>query len=190
MGSAKVLEATVQPKHPSQRMDFAYRAVAALQSDPRLDAVAIGDVVLVSGVWYPDVDRAADLLGAAWTQELTWSEPQIRYRFETVESAGRRKQIELEPILLLEVSTPPEFIGNVIGDLSSRRGLLTGQRELDAHAMLVVAEVPLAELRGYLSTLAALTQGNGEVSATVLKYSERPPYIGPSDEPVSMALRA
>jgi hypothetical protein len=190
MGSAKVLEVTVQLKAPASGLDFASRAVAAVQGEARIDAFARFDVVVVSVVWYPDLDRAAELIGAASRDELIWGNPEIVYRYEEVQSAGRRKRLVLEPILLLEVEAPIDFIGNVIGDLMSRRGIMTGQRETDAHTFMVSAELPLAELRGYPAALLEITGSRGVVSATVLRYDERPGYIGPSDEPMSAALRA
>ena len=190
MGSAKVLEITVEPKRHEARLGFANRVVELFRSESQLDAVAKGDAVVVLGVWYPDFDRAAELIAATSEEELLWGEPQIVYRYEEVELRGKRKQIVLEPILLVEVTTPPDYIGNVIGDMMSRRGLMLGHRENDDKSITVSAEVPLAELRGYDKTLLEITGERGVVSVAVLKYLQGPPYIGPPDEPVSMALRA
>ena len=92
--------------------------------------------------------------------------------------------------MLVEVSTLPEHVGWVIGDLSARRGIVLGQRELVEGALEISAEVPLSELRGYDSVLSGITGGRGVVSVSTLKYNIAPPRVGPSDEPVSMALRA
>ena len=92
----------------------------------------------------------------------------------------------------IEVSSPPESVGNVIGDISSRRGLIYLQRELSPDMLEVTAEVPLSELRGYDSLLATITGGRGRVAVNTLRYNEAPRRVGgdPDDEPFSMALRA
>ena len=190
MGSGKCLEVTVRLKGSGAVADFAERAVAAVQEESRIDAFARFDAAVLSVVWYPDLDRAAELIGRVTSRELVWSEPEIVYRYEDVESAGRTKRIVLEPILLVEVESPRETLGTVMGDLSSRRGQLTAIRETDAGTSVVSAEVPLSELRGYSTDMLRLTEGRGIVGATLLRYVERPAFMGPSDEPVSVALRA
>lgn len=189
MGSARVLEASVRLRS-GQGEDFARRVVAAFRDVPRIDAVETLDGVVVATIWYADLDQAASMIAAISPEGVVWSEPSIRYRHETVQVGGRARQVTLEPMMLVEVSSPAEFIGNVIGDLSARRGLVMGHRELEAGAVQVSAEVPLSELRGYDLTLAQMTGSAGVVSVSTLKYNEAPRRPGPPDEPASMALRA
>ena len=113
----------------------------------------------------------------------------IEYRFETAESNGRKRDIILEPILLVEVVSPPEFIGHVIGDLSARRGWLIGQEE-NAGLITVVAEVPLSQLIRYTAELRALSNGTASASATFLKYDKCSRGLPPDGEPMAAALRA
>jgi predicted membrane GTPase involved in stress response len=146
----------------------------------RLSAEVAGDGLLISGIWEPDLDVAASLIRENFVGEVIWTKPSIRYIWEPK---------ILEPILRVEVRTPLDTLGNVIGDLSSRRGLLLGQAEMP-EGYVVSADVPLAELLGYFVSLRSLTQGKGEAAAKFIRY-ELAPWLGPDpDEPMSAALRA
>ena len=104
---------------------------------------------------------------------------------------GMRKAnpILLEPMMAVEVETPENFVGNVIGDLSSRRGMIQGQEEV-AGTMVIKAEVPLAEMFGYSTSLRSATQGRATYTMEFKHYAKVPPSGGPDDdEPASMALR-
>ena len=79
----------------------------------------------------------------------------------------------LEPIMKLEVTTPEEYTGNVIGDLNRRRGLVKGQ-ESKAAAVIVKAEVPLSEMFGYVTALRTITSGRASSSMEFSHYSEPP----------------
>jgi hypothetical protein len=189
MSSVKVLEATVRPR--TDRADeFGRYVVAAFQSDPRIDAVELLDAVLIATIWYPDLDRAAEVIAASIQTAVVWSAASIRYRHETVQSNGRVRHVTFEPMMLVETTTPQQCVGLVIGDLSSRRGLIMSCSDLSADTVEVLSEVPLSELRGYDSFLAEVTNARGVVTATVLKYNEAPPTLYPPNEPVSMVLRA
>ena len=104
---------------------------------------------------------------------------------------GMRKAnpILLEPMMAVEVETPENFMGNVIGDLSSRRGMIQGQEEV-AGTMVIKAEVPLAEMFGYSTSLRSATQGRATYTMEFKHYAKAPSPEGPDDdEPASMALR-
>ena len=79
----------------------------------------------------------------------------------------------LEPIMKVEVVTPEENMGDVVGDLNRRRGLITGMDE-NASGKVVNAEVPLAEMFGYATDLRSATQGRATYAMEFLKYSEAP----------------
>lgn len=88
---------------------------------------------------------------------------------------GMRKAnpVLLEPMMAVEVETPPEFMGNVVGDLSSRRGMVQGME--DVHGVKVIkAEVPLAEMFGYSTSLRSATQGRATYTMEFKHYSEAP----------------
>ena len=79
----------------------------------------------------------------------------------------------LEPIMAVEVETPVDFVGNVIGDLSARRGVLQGQEEV-VGTMVIKAEVPLGEMFGYSTTMRSLSQGRATYTMEFKHYAEAP----------------
>jgi elongation factor G len=91
---------------------------------------------------------------------------------------GMRKAnpVLLEPMMAVEVETPENFVGNVIGDLSSRRGMIQGQEEV-AGTMVIKAEVPLAEMFGYSTSLRSATQGRATYTMEFKHYSEAPKTV-------------
>ena len=92
------------------------------------------------------------------------------------EAAKRAKPVLLEPIFSVEVVTPDEFLGSVIGDLSSRRGRVEGQ-EPRGNALAVTAKVPLSEMFGYATDLRSNTQGRATYTMQFESYEEVPPNI-------------
>ena len=95
------------------------------------------------------------------------------------EGMRRANPVLLEPMMAVEVETPPDFTGNVIGDLSSRRGQLQGQEEV-AGTMVIKAEVPLAEMFGYSTSLRSLTQGRATYTMEFKHYAEAPKNVADS----------
>jgi len=82
----------------------------------------------------------------------------------------------LEPMMAVEVETPEEFMGNVMGDLSSRRGMVQGMEDLPT-GKVIKAEVPLAEMFGYSTTLRSLTQGRATYTMEFKHYTEAPKNV-------------
>jgi elongation factor G len=82
----------------------------------------------------------------------------------------------LEPMMKVEVETPEEYMGDVIGDLNSRRGMVQGMEDGPAGKM-VKAEVPLSEMFGYATSLRSATQGRASYSMEFAKYNEVPASI-------------
>jgi elongation factor G len=89
------------------------------------------------------------------------------------EAAKRAKPVLLEPVMAVEVVTPQEFLGDVIGDLSRRRGRVEGQ-EPRGNALAVKASVPLAEMFGYATDLRSTTQGRANYTMQFDRYEEVP----------------
>ena len=91
---------------------------------------------------------------------------------------GMRKAspILLEPMMAVEVETPEDFMGNVMGDLSSRRGMVQGMEDLPT-GKAIKAEVPLAEMFGYSTTLRSLSQGRATYTMEFKHYSEAPKNV-------------
>jgi elongation factor G len=92
------------------------------------------------------------------------------------EAAKRAKPVLLEPIMAVEVVTPDEFLGTVIGDLSSRRGRVEAQ-EPRGNAIAVQASVPLSSMFGYATDLRSNTQGRANYSMQFDRYEEVPGNI-------------
>jgi elongation factor G len=92
------------------------------------------------------------------------------------EAARRAKPVLLEPIFSVEVVTPEDFLGDVIGDLSRRRGRIEGQ-ERRGNALTVAARVPLSEMFGYATDLRSNTQGRASYTMQFERYEEVPPNI-------------
>ncbi|MEJ7668947.1 MAG: elongation factor G [Casimicrobiaceae bacterium] len=82
----------------------------------------------------------------------------------------------LEPMMAVEVETPEDFMGNVVGDLSSRRGMIQGMDELPT-GKVIKAEVPLAEMFGYSTTLRSLSQGRATYTMEFKHYTEAPKSV-------------
>ena len=82
----------------------------------------------------------------------------------------------LEPMMAVEVETPEDFMGNVVGDLSSRRGMIQGMEDMPT-GKVIKAEVPLAEMFGYSTTLRSLSQGRATYTMEFKQYAEAPKSV-------------
>ncbi len=83
----------------------------------------------------------------------------------------------LEPMMSVEVETPEEYMGNIMGDLSSRRGIVQGMEDIPGGIKAVKAEVPLAEMFGYATTVRSLSQGRATYSMEFKHYVEAPKNV-------------
>ncbi|MAZ38537.1 MAG: elongation factor G, partial [Legionellales bacterium] len=92
------------------------------------------------------------------------------------QGALNAKPALLEPIMKVEVTTPEDYMGDVMGDLNRRRGILQGMDDTAA-GKSVKAEVPLAEMFGYATSLRSMTQGRATYSMEFAKYNEAPSSI-------------
>jgi elongation factor G len=80
----------------------------------------------------------------------------------------------LEPMMAVEVETPEDYMGNVMGDLSSRRGIVQGMEDMIGGGKIVRAEVPLSEMFGYSTSLRSATQGRATYTMEFKHYAEAP----------------
>ena len=92
------------------------------------------------------------------------------------EGARKASPVLLEPIMGVEVETPEDYMGDVVGDLNRRRGMILGMDD-NAGIKVLKAEVPLAEMFGYSTTLRSLSQGRATYSMEFKKYQEAPANI-------------
>ena len=92
------------------------------------------------------------------------------------EAAKKCNPVILEPIMKIEVTVPEQYYGDVIGDISRRRGQMTGESQR-ANAKIIEAEVPLSEMFGYVTDLRSMTQGRGNYVMQFDHYGETPRYV-------------
>ncbi len=92
------------------------------------------------------------------------------------DAVGKAGSVLLEPIMKVVVTVPEDYIGNVTGDLSSRRGMIVDTEDRD-NVKLITAEVPLSEMFGYTTVLRGLTQGRASNSMEFYEYRAMPPSI-------------
>ena len=92
------------------------------------------------------------------------------------EAAKKCNPVILEPIMKIEVTVPEQYYGDVLGDISRRRGQMTGESQR-ANAKIIEAEVPLSEMFGYVTDLRSMTQGRGNYVMQFDHYGETPRYV-------------
>ncbi|MFM0326597.1 elongation factor G [Caballeronia glebae] len=90
------------------------------------------------------------------------------------EAMRRASPVILEPMMAVEVETPEDYMGNVMGDLSGRRGIVQGMEDMIGGGKIVRAEVPLSEMFGYSTSLRSLTQGRATYTMEFKHYAEAP----------------
>ena len=92
---------------------------------------------------------------------------------------GMRKAnpVILEPMMAVEVETPEDYAGTVMGDLSSRRGMVQGMDDMVGGGKVIKAEVPLSEMFGYSTSLRSATQGRATYTMEFKHYSEAPKNV-------------
>jgi len=91
--------------------------------------------------------------------------------------ALQAKPVLLEPMMKVEVVTPEDFMGDIVGDLNRRRGMINGMEDAPGGIKIVDAQVPLSEMFGYATSMRSLTQGRASYSMEPLKYMEAPNNI-------------
>lgn len=107
---------------------------------------------------------------------------------EALPKAGPRL---LEPMMEVGVVTPQKYLGNVVGDLNSRHGQVTGMDEIDGR-QVIIAFVPVANLFGYIHTLKHMTRGGATCTMAFSHYEQVPLHRGPDDDtfPPAIGMRA
>lgn len=126
---------------------------------------------------YPVVDIKATLTFGSY-HDVDSSEMAFRMAaiFGFKDAARKADPVILEPMMHVEVETPEEYAGNIMGDLSSRRGLVQGMEE-QFGSQIIRADVPLAEMFGYATTLRSMSQGRAIYSMEFHHYAEAPRVV-------------
>jgi elongation factor G len=165
---------------PGEGFDFANKIKGGRIPTEFIPAVEQGiEEALASGVkaGYPMVDVRVELTDGSY-HDVDSSEMAFKVAgsMAVQEAARRAKPVLLEPVMAVEVVTPEEFLGDVIGDLSRRRGKVSGQ-ERRGNALVVQATVPLGEMFGYATDLRSSTQGRANYTMQFERYEEVPTNI-------------
>ena len=126
---------------------------------------------------FPMVDMAVTLYDGAYHDvDSSVMAFEIASRAAFREGAAKAKPALLEPVMAVEVVTPEEYMGDIIGDLNSRRGQIGGM-EPRANAQVINAMVPLATMFGYVNTLRSLSQGRAQFTMTFDHYEPVPQMV-------------
>jgi len=127
---------------------------------------------------YPVVDVKATLFFGSY-HDVDSNENAFRMAASMAFKDGMRKAspVLLEPMMAVEVETPEDYAGAVMGDLSSRRGMVQGMDDMAGGGKVIKAEVPLAEMFGYATNLRSLTQGRATYTMEFKHYAEAPKNV-------------
>jgi len=165
---------------PNEGFDFVNKIKGGVIPSEFLPAVEQGiEEALESGVkaGYPMVDVRVELIDGSY-HDVDSSEMAFKIAGSMALKAAAQKAnpVLLEPVMSVEVVTPEDFLGEVIGDLSRRRGKVQGQ-EQRGNALAVDAFVPLGEMFGYATDLRSSTQGRATYTMQFARYEEVPANI-------------
>jgi elongation factor G len=124
---------------------------------------------------YPVVDVKVTLFFGSY-HDVDSNENAFRMAASMAFKDGMRKAspVLLEPMMHVEVETPEDYAGTVMGDLSSRRGMVQGMDDIPGGGKIIKAEVPLAEMFGYSTSLRSQTQGRATYTMEFKQYAEAP----------------
>ena len=169
---------TLEPQEPGKGFEFVDAIKGGVVPREFIPAVEKGVLeALTSGVLagYPVVDVKTTLTFGSY-HEVDSSEQAFKMAaiFGFKEAARKASPVILEPMMAVEVETPEDYAGNVMGDLSSRRGMVQGMDDMPGGGKVIKAEVPLSEMFGYSTTLRSMSQGRATYTMEFKHYAEAP----------------
>jgi elongation factor G len=171
----------LEPQPPGKGFEFVDAIKGGVVPREYIPAVQKGvEETLKAGVLagYPVVDVKVTLHFGSY-HEVDSNENAFKMAGSIAFKEGMRQAqpVLLEPIMAVEVETPEEKMGDVMGDLSSRRGVIQGMDDIAGGNKAIRAEVPLAEMFGYSTTLRSLTQGRATYTMEFKHYAEAPKNV-------------
>ena len=171
----------LEPRQPGEGYEFVDAIKGGSVPREYIPAVEKGiNDTLPNGVLagFPVVDVKVTLIDGSY-HEVDSNENAFKMAGSMAFKEGMRRATPtlLEPIMSVEVETPEDFMGNVVGDLNSRRGVIMGMDDMVGGGKAVKAEVPLAEMFGYSTTLRSLSQGRATYSMEFKHYAEAPKNV-------------
>jgi elongation factor G len=168
----------VEPQEPGKGFEFVDAIKGGVVPREYIPAVekgvieALGQGVLAG---YPVVDVKVTLHFGSYhdvdSNEMAFKMAAI---FGFKEGCRKAQPVILEPMMAVEVETPEDYAGNVMGDLSSRRGMVQGMDDMVGGGKAIKAEVPLSEMFGYSTTLRSMSQGRATYTMEFKHYAEAP----------------
>ncbi len=169
---------TLEPQEAGKGFEFVDEIKGGVVPREYIPAVEKGVIeALTSGVLagYPVVDVKVRLTFGSYhdvdSNEMAFKMAAI---FGFKEGAKKASPVILEPMMAVEVETPEDYAGTVMGDLSSRRGMVQGMDDMAGGGKSIKAEVPLSEMFGYATSLRSQTQGRATYSMEFKHYAEAP----------------
>ncbi|MGB4345880.1 MAG: elongation factor G [Burkholderiaceae bacterium] len=172
----------IEPQEPGKGFEFVDAIKGGVVPREYIPAVEKGVVeTLPAGVLagYPVVDVKVTLIFGSY-HDVDSNENAFRMAASMAFKDGCRKAspVLLEPMMAVEVETPEDYAGTVMGDLSSRRGMVQGMDEIPGGGGKIIrAEVPLSEMFGYSTSLRSATQGRATYSMEFKHYAEAPKNV-------------
>lgn len=174
----------LEPAEDGEGFVFVDEIVGGVVPKEYIGAIAKGiEEQMGSGVLagYPVLDIKATLFDGSYhdvdSNEMAFK---IAASMAFKKGALEAKPVILEPLMKVEVTTPEDWMGDVVGDLNRRRGLIGGMDEGPAGLKIIRAKVPLAEMFGYATDLRSATQGRASYSMEFSEYAEVPKNIADS----------
>jgi len=170
----------LEPQEPGAGYEFVNQIVGGVVPKEYIPAVDKGvQEAMTTGILagFPVVDVKVTLYDGSY-HEVDSSEMAFKIAGSMCfkEAARKAKPVLLEPIMKVEVVTPEDYMGDVMGDLNSRRGMVQGMEDAPS-GKIIRAEVPLASMFGYATDLRSATQGRATYSMEFSKYNEVPASI-------------
>jgi elongation factor G len=170
----------VEPNEPGKGFEFESKIIGGAVPKEYIPGVEKGlNSVLGSGVvaGFPVVDVKVQLIDGAYHEvDSSALAFEIASRAAFREALQKGRSVLLEPIMKVEVVTPEEYTGSVIGDLNSRRGQIQGQ-DMRGNANVINAMVPLMNMFGYVNTLRSMSQGRATFTMQFDHYAEAPSNV-------------
>ncbi len=168
----------IEPNEPGKGFEFVDAIKGGVVPREYIPAVEKGVIEALTGgvlAGFPVVDVKVTLhFGSYHDVDSNENAFKMAAIFGFKEGCRKASPVILEPMMAVEVETPEDYAGNVMGDLSSRRGMVQGMDDMVGGGKAIKAEVPLSEMFGYSTTLRSMSQGRATYTMEFKHYSEAP----------------
>src|SRR5439155_392451 len=169
-----VIEIAIEPKSKAdqEKLGVALAKLAAEDPSFRVSTDQESGQTILKGMGELHLDIKVDILRRTYKVDANIGAPQVAFR----ERRRKGKSVLLEPIMKVEVVTPEDYTGSVIGDLNTRRGQIQGQ-DMRGNANVINAMVPLMNMFGYVNNLRSMSQGRATFTMQFDHYAEAPANV-------------